>query len=154
MAKRSLADRFCDKYTVNSSTGCWEWTAGINTYGYGNFGPDKAHRWSYQHHFGPIPKGMFVCHKCDVRHCVNPDHLFLGTNQDNMDDMVNKGRQPKGEKNGRSKLTKQSVVLMKQFFNRHPPTYLGGQCLFLARWFNVSKQTASHIAVGRTWRHL
>ena len=76
-------------------TPCWLWKARINTSGYGYFKSpvgDKAHRYSYTIGKGEIPDGLLVCHKCDNPPCTNPDHLFLGSHQDNMDDMHAKGR--------------------------------------------------------------
>lgn len=91
---QSFEDRFWSK--VRKGDGCWEWTAWINSNGYGEFTKDhknlKASRVSWILTYGPIPDGLFVCHHCDNPPCVRPDHLFLGTPLDNMRDMIAKGR--------------------------------------------------------------
>ena len=97
---------------------CWEWTGTVISTGYGkiHLGPGQpglAHRYSYELHYGPIPAGLFVCHHCDNRRCVNPRHLFCGTQQDNVDDMEAKGRAVKrgahGETNGGARLAEAAV---------------------------------------------
>ena len=101
---RSTFSRFFEKVKKDSS-GCWLWTGAIYASGYGQFynGADTragakgahmelAHRVAYKLRYGEIPEGMLVLHTCDVRHCVNPDHLFLGTHKDNTQDMIKKGR--------------------------------------------------------------
>lgn len=90
-------DRFKEKYLINDETGCWEWQHATNNIGYGMFRWDRhtmrtAHRASYEIHIGNIPDGLCVCHTCDNPKCVNPEHLWLGTIQDNMTDKVKKGR--------------------------------------------------------------
>ena len=93
----TLAERFQSKYEIDDATGCWNWTAGRFERGYGAFAygrkrPGYAHRFSYELHCGPVPDGMVVMHKCDNKKCVNPDHLQVGTQKENINDSVNKGR--------------------------------------------------------------
>lgn len=96
---RPVKERFDEKWEAVTESGCWIWTAGLDSRGYGKFRlPDKqmkAHRQAYILYKGAIPEGMIVCHTCDVPTCVNPDHLFLGTHKDNMQDKLRKGRHPK-----------------------------------------------------------
>lgn len=91
-------ERFEANYERGSDGECWEWLGGKDRHGYGQFRTEKkqhktmAHRFSYEIHIGPIPDGMKVCHSCDNPSCVNPDHLWVGTQADNVRDMIAKGR--------------------------------------------------------------
>lgn len=97
----SLSERFWSK--VCQSDACWEWTRSTNHAGYGQISGQGtvllAHRLSWELHFGKIPSGQCVLHKCDNRLCVRPDHLFLGTRPENTQDMMSKGRLNPWQKN-------------------------------------------------------
>ncbi len=135
---------------------CWLWTR--STSGpkggclYGQFFVNgkhiKAHRYSWVICFGEIPKGLFVLHRCDVPLCVNPEHLFLGTQRDNVDDMMEKKRHTFGEVNGRAKITESDVRLIRKLVgDGHPPSRVADS-------FGISGCTVSHIMCGRTWSHV
>jgi hypothetical protein len=107
--------RFWSK--VNKTQTCWLWTACVNTYGYGcitiEYTMYQAHRVSYELEYGRVPNGQSVLHKCDTPRCVNPTHLFLGTQADNMRDRSIKGRQPR-------KLSSQDVATLRELsLNSH-----------------------------------
>jgi hypothetical protein len=111
-------ERFMEK--VDFSGDCYEWTANRNPH-YGQFWDGErfvgAHRWAYETFVGPVPEGLHVLHTCDNRGCVNPDHLWVGTPQDNMDDMARKGRRVRagaaGEAHPNAKLTAADVVAIR-----------------------------------------
>jgi hypothetical protein len=102
---KSPEERYWGKVDKVDS-GCWLWRGAVSSRGYGNFTVRRkqfgAHRYSYEMAHGPIPPGLIVCHTCDTPACVNPAHLFVGTDQDNVDDMMEKGR---GNRNFKRPLT-------------------------------------------------
>ena len=139
---------------------CWIWTGGVNGRGRPSLYPKGertkpilAHRYSYSLHYDEDIKDLYVCHTCDEILCVNPEHLFLGTQQDNMDDMVSKGRshKPKGELNGRSILTEEQVLFIRNNCVKRSPT-LGIRAL--AKKFGVTDSTISDCLHNKSWRHL
>ena len=149
-------NRFMSKVAVNEDSGCWEWTGWKKSGGYGGFkykGKNcAAHRLSFDTFIGTIKDGNFVCHKCDNPSCVNPYHLFQGTNTDNMKDMSAKGRCRKqnGESNSSSKLTEKTVLFIRSFMERNGR----GSGVFLERWIGVSASHLKRIKNRRTWRHI
>jgi hypothetical protein len=141
--------RFWDR-VIKTDT-CWLWDNLTGRYGYFYDGTKdvSVHRFSYELKYGKIPEGLNVCHKCDVTHCVNPEHLFLGTQADNLKDCQLKGRKRNGpsygEKNGNSKLTEDNVreirVLLSQ---KMPMTHIG-------KLFSIDHSTVSSIRDCKTW---
>ncbi|HBD93398.1 MAG TPA: HNH endonuclease [Spirochaetia bacterium] len=151
-ARERIREHF--QYEINKNTGCWEWTKSTSK-GYGHLGIRgkfyQAHRLMWIITNGEIKDGLFVCHKCDNRLCINPDHLFLGTNLDNINDAIEKGKwqhQPKGEKNGNAKLTKNQVLNIKHLVSNGIPTKT------ISEKFNISQRHVQYIAKNKTWKHL
>ena len=108
----------------------------------------KVHRFSYEHFVGPVPKGKLVCHTCDVRSCCNPDHLFPGTQADNMQDMVRKQRGLVGEKSAKTAFKDADILRIYRMIDQ------GLTRAAIAERFGVKAVTISHIATGRNWKHL
>jgi len=192
MKDSSLEQRYWSKVNRAGPDDCWLWIAAVSTEGYGEFWVggklEKASRVAWSRTNGPIPAGLFVLHSCDSRYspsdftyrkCCNPAHLFLGTNQDNMDDMVKKGRSAKGKRNGSkthpdrlprgqrngahvhpervvrgernrfAKLTEVDVLEIRAVYAKG-----GISTRALAERFNVHQVTVSCIVRRKTWRHI
>ena len=134
-------------------SGCWLWVASVGGSGYGQFYFDyckySAHRVAFViFHRKEIPEGLCVLHTCDTPRCVNPSHLFLGTNQDNMVDKVQKNRQLKGEAIPQSKLNTKNVKEIRKLL---ADGYTHKQ---ISSLFAVCRTTITHIASGYRWRHV
>jgi hypothetical protein len=154
----TFAERFWNK--VRIAEGCWTWTASPSV-GYGQLprgphaaGCTKAHVASWILHFGPIPEHQCVLHACDNRRCVNPAHLFLGTQRDNLDDMRIKGRAAIGEAHGRAKLTEPQALAIRNRYRKGSRWHRRGNAKELAQEFGISIAQIVGIAQGRNWFHL
>ena len=162
----TVSERLLAKLDLDTKPGCWLWTKYKNNCGYGTIGVNGklqlAHRVSWQLHnpTQPIPPGMCVLHECDVRNCVNPEHLKLGTNQDNVQDRVRRGRSakglkhgaythperlPRGDRHSRSKLTEDNVRAI--FHDQRTQKQI-------AEEYEVSNQLVSLIRNRKLWKHL
>lgn len=165
ISKVSIAARFKQKY-VESESGCWEWTASTAGRGYGVIWfegrQQYAHRVSHQIHKGPVPDSLQVLHECDNPKCVNPAHLFLGTQADNVADMIQKGRQncvrpryprplsvyARGEKIATAKLTTDQIRSIRDLYSQ------GSTQADLATTFGVNQPQISRIVRRATWKHV
>lgn len=154
-ASETLEERFFAKVNKNGPVireelgPCWIWTAARMTNGYGSFWfsdhSELAHRVAWTFAFGAIPDGIHTLHRCDNRQCVNPGHLFLGTNDDNIADRVAKGRSRRGEEHPHSRLTADQVL---EILGR------AENGVALAREYGVSHTVIYKIRNGRSWKHL
>ena len=146
-------NRFHKQYTRSVESRCWIWNGG-EARGYGQFWANgrciTSHRFSWIIENGDIPKGMYVLHRCDVKRCCNPAHLFIGTAKDNSQDMVRKGRNPnrKGEHNAVAKLTNKQVNKIRSLAKN------GARTRDLAIKFFVSPALISMIKHGYRWSHI
>lgn len=149
-------ERFWDQVDIKSIEECWTWMGYKNKKGYGRFGITSynkylSHRYCWTICCGDIPLGLFVLHKCDNPSCVNPMHLFLGTNSDNMIDCSNKDRsnKPRGENNPSHKLKTIDIInIRKQYISGE---YSQRQ---LAKMYNIHQTTIGDIVRQELWQHV
>jgi hypothetical protein len=159
-AAQDVFERLFAGYAPEPNSGCWLWLRGLDGNGYANISvkradkfsrAHRAHRLSWEFVNGPIPDDMCILHRCDVRSCVNPDHLFLGTRADNDADMRAKGRHSSpplhaGEKNGQAKLTEGQVAEIRCRYQA------GENWKILANEYGVNHRTIWKVGTNRSWR--
>lgn len=155
-AHGTLAQRLARNTAPPDERGCTLWTGAILRSGYGQIsiggkraGSIRTHRAAWIVAHGDIPRGMHVCHHCDVKACVNPEHLFVGTNADNIADKVAKDRQARGVGHGKARLTEQQVLNIRHLWDTRAMT---GRAL--ATEFGISRASVTLIVHRQIWRHL
>jgi len=152
LAKPITKERIEKKVLRIPEAGCWVWMGATQVRGYGEIVSNNrkhlAHRASYEAFVGKIPKGMYVCHACDNVACVNPNHLFLGTQKQNLQDMASKGRSTRGEKNPMAKLNEDKVSFIKRGIA------MGHSDTGLSFAWGVSRQTINDIRHNKLWSHV
>ena len=161
--KESWPKRFFKQVSPHAGPGCWEWQGARTDFNHGLLSilPAKqstipgesrhgirAHRLAWILFRGEIPKGMLVCHKCDNPSCVRPDHLFLGTQDDNMKDAAKKNRMPKGTHHHNHLMTEDRVAELRK------QRRLGLTYRELSEMFQIHLQTVAAIVQRRSWRHV
>lgn len=149
--RQSRMEAFARHVIRTPDSQCWGWRAHMDKDGYPiitNDGkPMRAHRVSYELHYGPIPKGMFVLHHCDNPPCTNPQHLFLGNTLDNALDASRKGRLRKGITHHSAKLTEEQVIAIREIGNSKSQRDI-------AAIFGITQTSVGHILRRENWKHL
>lgn len=154
MVPKSIQAQFWRHVNTNGGPdACWPWMRSTRGKGYGQATLDgrqqPAHRLAYAFTYGPIPKGLLVCHRCDNPPCVNPSHLFLGTHIDNARDMVAKGRchppKLKGQAHGKSKLTESDVLSIRA--DTRPERVIAAE-------YGLCRRHVGCIRRHESWKHL
>lgn len=145
----TVHERFDRLYIPVPESGCWLWLGAVNKNGYGKIKYERrhwtAHRLAWQLFKGDIPIDICVLHRCDVPICVNPDHLFLGTNQDNVDDCVSKDRHARGERNGEAVISVRDVLAIRSMNG-----IMNQQSI--AEKFGISRGHISKILSHKNWK--
>lgn len=149
---RPFKERFWEKVNVIGVDECWEWM-GAKSHGYGLIGVNGkmigTHVISWELHNSAVPDGLCVCHHCDNRKCVNPTHLFLGTLADNIQDMIKKNRQARGENHGLAKLKDEQVLEIRIKYSTGEFTQKQ-----LAEEYKIDQAGISNIVNRKTWKYI
>lgn len=141
------------KNITKNENGCWIYKR-IEKNGYGSITVKRksisAHRFSYELHYGIIPVGLYVCHKCDIKNCVNPDHLFIGTAKDNKQDHIKKGLAvfPRGTKQPHAQLNEEKVSKIKLKLKN------GERQVDIAKEYGVKRNVIYDIKRGKNWHYV
>jgi len=156
---KSEIERFNSFIDKNNCGDCWQWIGGTMKVGYGSFGTggrknrktNLAHRYSYEQKHGKIPSGLYICHKCDNKKCVNPDHLFAGTQKENMADARRKKliKDSCGESHYKAKLTNSDILKIREKYK-----FRKYGCKRLGKEFGVSYQNIWEIVNRVAWVHI
>ena len=138
-----------ENYMPITESGCHVYLGTVKNSGYANIKIEgktyRLHRVSYEFYKGIIPENLLVRHTCDIKCCINPAHLILGTNKDNSKDMVRRGRSAKGSKHGGAKLTEKQILEIRM--GHFKDTYY-------ARKFGVNRSIINAIKHNKTWKHI
>lgn len=154
LCKKKSAKAFCSEICrfmshLEKTDSCWFWKGKISKSGYGVFNSkDAAHRTAYRLFNGEIPLTMNVCHSCDVKSCVNPEHLWIGSTKENMQDMVIKDRNPRGEEVHCSKLKNKDISEIRKLFKNN---YTQSK---IARLYGVTQSNIYYIVRNLSWTHI
>lgn len=154
LCQSDLKQQLFARREVDPVTKCWLWIGSKDGAGYGTLSNGgkihKAHRAAYGVFVGPIPDGMLVCHRCDTPPCFNPEHLFVGSQSDNMQDMARKGRHPypRGDRHHGAKMTESDVVCILA------ASKFGLQTVDISRKLNLPYFSVHDVVRGKSWTHI